>query len=75
MKKNNETQYVGSENVTSFCEMGTREEWYDVFLNCDHWYNEAIIREEFDGTIEDYANFLCDTELSEWDGDESYKPM
>lgn len=65
MKKSNETLYYASENVSHVYDEATRDEFYQWFLQCTDWYNNAVQNDEFSGTIEDYAEFLCDTELTE----------
>ena len=61
--------YYPSENVSLLYEEATREDFYDWFLQCTDWYDNAIQNEEFEGTIEEYADFLCDTELTEVEED------
>lgn len=59
-----QTLYYPSENVSHIYKEATREEFYNCFLECTDWYRDAV-QDGFDGTIEDYADFLCDTELIE----------
>lgn len=67
----NETQYIGSELITTLCERGTRQQWKNYLLTMTQWFAE----DETDETIEEWAERICDTELTEWDGDESFIPM
>ena len=61
----NKTLYYTSENVSHVYEEATREDFYNWFIECTDWYDNAIQNGEFDGTIEEYADHLCDTELTE----------
>lgn len=60
-----EKLYYPSENVSHFYEEQTRDHFYNWFLQCTDWYQSAIQNSEFTGTIEEYAEYLCDTELTE----------
>ena len=57
--------YYPSENVSHVYEECSRDEFYKWFLQCTDWYENAVQNGDFDGTIEEYAEFLCDTELTE----------
>lgn len=59
-----ECLYTPSENVSHIDETGTREEFYNWFVQCTDWYNNEVKNDEFNGTIEEYAEMLCETELT-----------
>lgn len=65
--KEKEQLYYPSENVSQFYEEATRDYFFQWFIECTDWYDNAVQNGEFDGTIEEYAEMLFETELSEVD--------